>query len=106
MADRRFHFMATKPVLAAAALAALAAAIAAPVASAPPTVRGRVIDGALRVSGTPFADTFSLRVRASDPNQLQLDIGDDGSTDDTFDLSTFSSIDVRAGNGNDAVRLD
>jgi hypothetical protein len=98
--------MATKPVLAAAALAALAAAIAAPVASASPTVRGRVVDGALRVSGTPFADTFSLRVRASNPNQLQLDIGDDGSTDDTFDLSTFSSIDVRTGNGDDVVRLD
>jgi len=47
-----------------------------------------------------------LRLNAADPNQLQLDIGDDGSADANFDMSTFTAIDVEAGNGDDVVRLD
>ncbi len=98
--------MTRNTVLAAAALAAMAASVAAPIAAAAPTVRGRVVDGALRVSGTPFADRIALRVSATDPNQLELDIGDDGSADDSFDLASFASIDIDAGGGDDAVRLD
>ena len=92
--------------LAAAALAAMATSIAVPIATAAPTVRAKVIDGTLRVSGTPFADRFALRVSRTDPNQLELDIGDDGTADDTFDLASFSTIDVDANGGDDFVRLD
>ena len=98
--------MTRNTLLAAAALAAMATTIAVPIATAAPTVRARVIDGTLRVSGTPFADTFTLRVSRTDPNQLQLDIGDDGTADDTFDLATFAAIDVDANGGDDVVRLD
>ena len=41
-----------------------------------------------------------------DRTQLQVDVGDNGSADRTFDLSTFGAIDVEAGNGNDTVRID
>ena len=98
--------MTRNTLLAAAALAAMATSIAVPIATAAPTVRAKVIDGTLRVSGTPFADRFALRVSRTDPNQLQLDIGDDGTADDTFDLATFAAIDVDANGGDDFVRLD
>ncbi len=74
--------------------------------AAAPTVRARVVDGTLRVAGSPFADDFALRISANDPNQLQLDIDADGSADDSFDINDFSSIVVDAGRGNDRVVLD
>ena len=50
--------------------------------------------------------TASRCVSGTDPNQLQLDIGDDGTADDTFGLGTFATIVVDAGGGDDFVRLD
>ena len=91
---------------AAAAFAALAAAIAAPSVSATPSVRAKVINGTLQVMGTPFADQIALRQSRIDPTQLQVDIGNDGSADLSFALSSFSAINVDAGGGNDLVLLD
>jgi hypothetical protein len=89
------------------ASAVLVLAIAAsPTAAAGPTVRAKVHDGTLRVSGTPFGDQIALRLTPRDPNQLQVDVGDDGSADFTFDIATFAAIDVEAGGGNDKVRID
>ena len=93
-------------LLMATALAALTASIAVPAATAAPTVSGRVVDGTLRISGSPFADRFALRLSATDPNQLQLDNGIDGTADETFDMNSFASIVVNAGRGDDVVRLD
>jgi len=89
-----------------APLAVLALAIAATPAAAAPTVQATVDGGALHVSGSRSADQIALRLSALDPNLLQVDVGDDGSADFTFDRSTFESIDVAAGNGADAVRID
>ena len=50
--------------------------------------------------------TSALRVSRADRNQLQVDVGDNGSADFSFDLTTFDAIDVEAGNGNDTVRID
>jgi RTX calcium-binding nonapeptide repeat (4 copies) len=86
------------------ALLLLAAAV--PATAAGPKVRAIVYDGTLRISGTPFSDQIGLRLSARDPNQLQVDIGDDGSADFTFDRGTFGAIDVAAGNGADKVRID
>jgi len=89
------------------ALAAIAASTALPVAAAAPTVRAAVLsDGTLRVSGSPFGDTIVLRVSATDRTQLQVDVGGDGTADDTFDIGTVRAIDVEAGNGDDTVRID
>jgi hypothetical protein len=88
-------------------LAAIAASIAMPVAAATPTVRAAVLtDGTLRISGSPFADRITLRQNALVRNQLQVDIGDDGTADLTFDLGAVRAIDVEAGNGDDTVRID
>ena len=84
--------MTRKTFLMATALAALSASIAVPAVSAAPTVRARVVDGTLRVTGSPFGDTIALRISATDPNQLQVDIDDDGSADATFNIDSFASI--------------
>jgi hemolysin type calcium-binding protein len=90
----------------ATALAALTASIAVPAVSAAPNVRARVVDGTLRVTGTPFADRIVLRLSATDPTQLVVDVGADGTTRDTFDIDSFASIVVDAGRGDDFVQLD
>ena len=95
-----------KTVTIAVAVAAIAASIAVPVAAATPTVKATVTDGTLRISGSPHADKIVLRLNALDANQLQVDVGDDGSADRTFDIATLRAIDVEAGNGNDTVRID
>lgn len=98
--------MSRKTLLAATALAAMATSIAVPVVAAAPPVRARIVDGTLRITGSPFADRIALRLAAADATQLQLDLGDDGSADASFDVSTFAAIDVDAGGGDDLVRLD
>ena len=98
--------MTRKTLLMATALVALSTSIAVPAVTAAPTVRARVVDGTLRVAGSPFADRIALRLSATDPSQLQLDVDADGSADDTFDINSFASIVVDAGRGNDFVRLD
>jgi hypothetical protein len=98
--------MTRKTLLMATALAALSASITVPAVTAAPTVRARVVDGTLRVAGSPFADRIALRPSATDPSQLQLDVDADRSADDTFDINSFASIVVDAGRGNDFVLLD
>jgi hypothetical protein len=98
--------MTRKTLLGGVALAALAASIAAPVAAAEPALTASVADGTLRIVGSPFSERIALRLSAADRTQLQVDVGDNGSADRTFDLGTFDAIDVRAGNGNDTVRID
>jgi hypothetical protein len=95
-----------KTLLLAVGLAAVTSATIVPVSAAPPNVSARVEDATLRIAGSPFADTIALRLSATDRNQLQVDVGDDGSADATFDPSTFRAIDVEAGNGADTVRID
>ena len=98
--------MTRKTLLGGVALAAMAASIAAaPVAAAEPGLRTTVTDGTLRVVGGPASEKIALRL-SPDRTQLQVDLGDNGSADRTFDLRTFGAIDVEAGNGNDTVRID
>jgi hypothetical protein len=98
--------MTRKTLLGAVTLAALAASIAVPVAAAAPTLRATVSDGTLRISGGPFSDRIALRLSPVDRTQLQVDVGNNGSADSTFDLGTFDAIDVKAGSGNDTVLID
>jgi hypothetical protein len=90
----------------AATLALLVLAVAATPVAAAPTLTARVTDGTLQISGGPLAERIALRLGAADPNQLQVDLGDDGSAEFTFDLGTFRVIEVAAGNGDDTVRID
>ena len=90
----------------ASALALVVLAGAATPAAAAPSVKASVADGTLRITGGPFADRIALRMSPLDRTQLQVDVGDDGSADRTFDLGTFGAIDVETRGGDDTVRID
>jgi hypothetical protein len=62
--------------------------------------------GTLTVNGTKRSDKITLRLQAGDPSILQVDVGDDGSADFSFDRSKIAKIAVRAGAGADLVRID
>ena len=81
------------------------ATAASPTAAAPSAKAG-VTNGTLQISGGPLAEKIALRLNALDPNQLEIDLGDNGSADQRFDVSAFRVIDVDAGAGNDTVRID
>jgi Ca2+-binding RTX toxin-like protein len=63
-------------------------------------------DGVLVVRGTTASDKITLRLQADDSNILQVDVGDDGSADFSFERSKIAKIDVKARAGNDLVRMD
>jgi Ca2+-binding RTX toxin-like protein len=75
-------------------------------ASAPATVQASVANGTLTVTGTAAGDAIALRLRAGSPTTLQVDVGDDGSAQFEFDRATFDRIQVRAGGGDDRIRID
>jgi hypothetical protein len=92
--------------IAASALALVVLTAAAAPAAAAPALRAAVDDGTLRITGSPQGEQIALRLSALDRNRLQVDVGDDGSAEFSFDLGTFDGIDVAAGNGRDTVRID
>src|SRR6476661_27815 len=55
---------------------------------------------------TSSSDKVALRLQGASPTTLQVDVGEDGSADFSFDRSTFTGIDVDAGGGDDDVRVD
>jgi Ca2+-binding RTX toxin-like protein len=60
----------------------------------------------LQIKGDAAGDKLSLHLAPDNPNDLQVDVGEDGTVDFAFDRSTFTSINVQAGGGNDEVRVD
>lgn len=92
--------------LAATVAVVVSIATAGAAAATPPAGSSSVANGALTVIGTPGADQLALRLAPGEPNTLQVDFGDDGSADQSFDRSTFSRIDVLLGNGDDEFRID
>jgi Ca2+-binding RTX toxin-like protein len=67
---------------------------------------GEVTAGTLYVRGSSGDDTIVLRLRSGAPNTLDVDFGDDGIADLSFDRNTFGSIHVAALGGADFVRMD
>jgi Ca2+-binding RTX toxin-like protein len=63
-------------------------------------------NGVLTVEGTNASDRIALRLQAGQPGILQVDVGDDGSADFSFQRREISEIAVNAGNGDDSVRID
>jgi hypothetical protein len=66
----------------------------------------RVQAGTLTLTGDAADDKLALRLRAAAPGTLEVDVGDDGTADFSFDRSAFTAIDVEAGPGDDTVRVD
>jgi Ca2+-binding RTX toxin-like protein len=62
--------------------------------------------GVLRVKGTEASDKIALRLQAGDPATLQVDVGDDGSADFSFERKEIANIAVDARPGDDLVRID
>src|SRR5580765_1483345 len=63
-------------------------------------------NGLLRVEGTNAADRIAVRLQAGQPGILEVDFGDDGSAEFSFERTEIAKIVVEAGNGADAVRID
>jgi RTX calcium-binding nonapeptide repeat (4 copies) len=100
----------TWPFLTAATVAlALAALIAAAHSSASNGIEGiraSLHDRTLRVQGGDGGQQVALRLKAGDPQTIQVDAADDGSADFSFARAGVHSIKVRMGDGNDSARID
>ena len=68
--------------------------------------RPKLRHGVLTIEGTEANDTIALRLQAGDPGILQVDVGDDGSADFSFERAKIASIAVDALAGDDSVRID
>jgi Ca2+-binding RTX toxin-like protein len=79
-----------------------------PGAPVPPAPHGRadLRHGLLSVEGTPASDSIALRLKAGDPDFVQVDFGDDGTAEFTFKRSDVEQIAVGARAGDDHVRID
>jgi Ca2+-binding RTX toxin-like protein len=62
--------------------------------------------GVLTVKGTEASDRITLRLAAGNPETLQVDVGDDGSADFSFERNEIAKIAVDARPGDDLVRID
>ena len=60
--------------------------------------------GLLTVKGTEASDKIALRLRAGDAGILQVDVGDDGSADFSFERRKIAKIAVSARAGDDLDR--
>ena len=65
-----------------------------------------VQNGTLQITGNGASDKLALRLEPGAPNILQVDVGEDGTTDFAFDRNTFNAINVQGGGGNDEIRID
>ena len=102
------------------ATAALVAGIVASQASAAPSRQAEIAShhkdaefkkpklkhGELEIKGTRDDDKITLRLKAGDAGTLEVDVGDDGSADFSFERDDIQRIDLTARDGNDVVRMD
>jgi hypothetical protein len=70
------------------------------------TVDARIAGQILKIKGTKDDDKLALRLNAREANILEVDVGDDGAADFSFDRALFTGIKVNARQGNDLVRVD
>jgi Ca2+-binding RTX toxin-like protein len=69
-------------------------------------VQAELESGTLSVDGGDRANSVALRLKAGDPTQIQVDVGDNGSAEFAFARSAVDAIRVQMGNGGDSVRVD
>jgi Ca2+-binding RTX toxin-like protein len=66
----------------------------------------KLAHGVLAIKGTEAADRIALRLKAGKPDVLQVDVGDNGSADASFDRASIKRITIDARGGDDLVRVD
>ena len=99
-------------VLAAIVAGQATAAPATPAYKSPPHYKGpkfkepKLKHGLLKIKGTNEDDKITLRLKSGDPGTLEVDVGDDGSADFSFQRAYVERIDVKARGGDDLVRID
>jgi Ca2+-binding RTX toxin-like protein len=69
-------------------------------------VKAAIKKQVLTVTGTREADAITLRLRAGNPNVVEVDVAADGTPDFRFDRTKFSSIVVDGLGGSDTLVLD
>jgi Ca2+-binding RTX toxin-like protein len=62
--------------------------------------------GVLTIQGTRLSDKIALRLKAGDPNVVQVDVGDNGVSDFSFPRQLISRILVNGGASSDNIRID
>jgi Ca2+-binding RTX toxin-like protein len=80
----------------------LAAALGLAADRADAAYTAKVTGGTLQITGDRASDSLAL---LPTPTTLVVDVGEDGTTDFTFDRSTFTAVSVSAGAGDDEVRV-
>jgi hypothetical protein len=65
--------------------------------------KAQVQSGTLQIIGNGAGDKLSLQPSPTDPNQLLVDVGENGTIDFSFERDTFTAVDVEAGGGEDTV---
>jgi Ca2+-binding RTX toxin-like protein len=102
--------LSVRPCLLALALIALAITAAPADAAAKPKpkhgVTAAVAHRTLTIVGDRHANKIALRVKRRSHNTLQVDAGDNGTADFSFDRRRFDRVVLRGGSGNDVLRLD
>jgi len=73
----------------------------APAHTAPSSASASIIDRTLTITGSNAADDITISVNPANPNVLLVDFGSDGTPEQQLDRSTFDSLDVSLGNGDD-----
>jgi hypothetical protein len=97
--------------LGAAVVALAAAALVVPVGSSANShnahrVRAHIARGTLTVTGGHGGQQVALRLKAGDPSRIEVDAGDDGSADFSFDRARVRAIKIKMGDGNDSARIN
>src|SRR5215208_8199659 len=100
-----------RPVrLATLAVLAVAALVAPAVSSASNQkvdgVRAKLKHGTLEVKGSGDKDAVALRLKADDPNRIEVDVGNDNAADFSFQRQNVNRLAVDARGGDDLVRID
>ena len=68
--------------------------------------RPKLQHGKLLIKGTQAEDKIALRLKAGNPGILQVDVGDNGSANFSFQRKHVARITVDARAGDDLVRVD
>src|SRR5215208_4890909 len=96
--------------LATLAVVAVAALLAPAVSSASNQkvdgVRAKLKHGTLEVRGSRGTDAVALRLKAGGPSRVEVDVGNDGAADFSFQRQTVKRLAVDARAGDDLVRID
>ena len=68
--------------------------------------RPKLQKGLLTVVGTQASEKIALRLKSGDPGTFQIDVGDDGSANFSFQRKLITRIAVDSRAGDDLVRMD